>query len=164
MQGIRPCLTFDDRGEEAVNLYVSTFKNSRITSLVRYEADMGPMRKGQLMHAVFEIDGREFTAIDGGGGPSFAFTDGISLVATCDDQEELDQVWAKLTAEGGEEGRCGWCKDRFGVSWQVVPAALGEMMSDPNSGDSGKVMEAMLQMNKLDIETLRNAYQGVAAR
>ncbi|MEP7105863.1 MAG: VOC family protein, partial [Chloroflexota bacterium] len=162
MQGIRPCLTFDGRGEEAVNLYVSAFTNSRITSLVRYEEDAGPMKKGQLMQAIFEIGGREFAAMDGG--PSFAFSDGISLVATCDDQEELDQVWAQLTADGGEEGRCGWCKDRFGVSWQVVPAALGEMMGDPKSGDPGKVMEALLQMNKLDIATLRAAYQGVAAR
>jgi len=151
---VRPCLTFQDRAEEAVNFYVSVFPNSRLVSLVRSEID-GPIPKGKLLNATFELDGREFTAFDGG--PSFRFTEGISLVATCQTQEELDEVWSRLS-EGGEEGPCGWLKDRFGVSWQVVPAALGEMMADPKGGDTAKLMEALLKMGKLDIAALARAY------
>ena len=151
---VRPCLTFQDRAEEAVNFYVSVFPNSRLVSLVRSEID-GPIPKGKLLNATFELDGREFTAFDGG--PSFRFTEGISLVATCQTQEELDEVWSRLS-EGGEEGPCGWLKDRFGVSWQVVPAALGQMMSDPKGGDTAKLMEALLKMGKLDIAALARAY------
>lgn len=154
VQGIRPCLTFNDRAEEAVNFYVSLFRNSRVLSLVRSDGK-GPIPDGKLLHATFELDGREFTAFDGG--PSFSFTDGISLVVTCETQEELDEMWARLS-EGGEAGPCGWLKDRFGVSWQVVPAVLGEMMGDPASGNSAKVMDALLKMHKIDIATLRHAY------
>ncbi len=160
MQAVRPCLTFDGRAEEAVNLYVSLFKDSKILSLMRHGTG-GPMPAGRLLHAVFELGGREFAAMDGG--PSFAFSDGISMVATCDDQAELDHLWAALT-DGGEEGPCGWCKDRFGVSWQVVPAALGEMMGDSKSGDAGNLMKALMQMRKLDIAALRAAYEGSAVR
>lgn len=155
VQGPTPCLVFADRAEEAVNFYVSLFDNSRVVSVVRSDGQ-GPMREGPLMHAVFELDGREYTAFDGG--PSFSFTDGISLAVTCDTQEEIDRLWARLTADGGEEGPCGWLKDRFGVSWQVVPAALGAMLSDSAHGNTGKAMEAMLKMKKLDIATLRQAY------
>lgn len=154
VQGPTPCLTFSDRAEEAVNFYVTLFRNSRVVSMVRSDGK-GPIPQGKLMHATFQLDGREFTAFDGG--PSFAFTDGISLMVTCETQEEIDEMWAKLS-EGGEEGPCGWLKDRFGVSWQVVPAALGQMLGDPASGNSAKAMEAMLKMRKLDIATLRHAY------
>jgi len=154
MQGVRPCLTFADHAEEAINFYVSVVKNSKVLSTMSSDGS-GPIPKGKLLHASFVLDGQEYTAFDGG--PQFAFSEAFSLVATCDTQEELDSLWSRLS-EGGEEGRCGWLKDRFGVSWQVIPAALGEMMGDPAHGDSAKVMEAMLKMNKMDIATLRRAY------
>jgi predicted 3-demethylubiquinone-9 3-methyltransferase (glyoxalase superfamily) len=158
MQGIRPCLTYAGQAEDAINLYVSVFKNSKVTSIVRSDGN-GPIPEGRLMHAVFELDGREYTAFDGG--PTFTFAEGFSLVATCDTQEEIDEIWARLT-EHGEAGRCGWLKDPFGVSWQVVPAALGEMMQNPQSGDPRKLMTAMLQMGKLDIAALESAYRSVS--
>ena len=117
----------------------------------------GPIAKGKVLHATFELDGREFTAMDGG--PSFSFTEGFSLVATCETQQELDEIWRRLSEDGGEEGPCGWLKDRFGVSWQVLPRALGEMMGDPRSGNPGKVMEALLKMGKIDIAALEQAYR-----
>jgi predicted 3-demethylubiquinone-9 3-methyltransferase (glyoxalase superfamily) len=153
---IKPCLIFSERGEEAVNLYVSVFKNSKILSLVRSDGS-GPIPEGKLMNATFELDGREFIAFDGG--PTFKFAEGISLMFTCEAQEEIDHAWEKLS-EGGEEGPCGWLKDRFGVSWQVVPSALGDMLGDSKSGDSAAAMQAMLKMKKLDIATLKKAYQG----
>ena len=156
VQGITPCLVFANRAEEAVNFYVSLFDNSKVVSVVRSDGH-GPMPAGTLMHAVFELDGREYTAFDGG--PSFSLTDGISLAVTCDTQEEIDRLWARLTADGGAEGPCGWLKDRFGLSWQVVPAALGEMLSDPTHGNTAKAMKAMLKMKKLDIATLKQAYR-----
>ena len=156
VQSVRPCLTFKDRGEEAVNFYVSVFPNSRVVSVLRSDGN-GPLPKGSLWHASFVLDGQEYTAFDGG--PSFSFTEAFSLVATCETQAELDEIWARLT-DGGEEGPCGWLKDRFGVSWQVVPATLGQMMSDPKSGNPGKMMEALLKMRKLDIATLERAYRG----
>jgi predicted 3-demethylubiquinone-9 3-methyltransferase (glyoxalase superfamily) len=155
MQGIRPCLTFADQAEEAINLYVSVFKNSRVVSIVRSDGS-GPIPEGKLMHATFELDGREYTAFDGG--PTFTFSEGFSMVVTCDTQEEIDGVWAGLT-EHGEPGRCGWLKDPFGVSWQIVPGALGEMMTDAKSGSPEKVMAALLKMGKLDIATLKHAYR-----
>lgn len=155
VRSIVPCLVFRDQAEEAINFYVSVFKNSRVVSIVRSERE-GPVPKGKVLHATFELDGREFTAFDGG--PSFSFSEAFSLVATCDTQPELDEVWRRLS-EGGEEGPCGWLKDRFGVSWQVVPTALGEMMADSKSGNSERVMEALLKMGKIDIETLRRAYR-----
>ena len=154
VQSIIPCLTFRDRAEEAVRFYVSTFKNSRIVSLMRSESD-GPIPKGKVLFATFELDGREYNAFDGG--PSFSFSQGFSLVATCATQRELDGVWARLT-EGGKEVACGWLVDKFGVSWQVVPASLGEMMSDPESGNTDRVMEALLKMVKIDIKALEDAY------
>ncbi len=154
MNAVTPSLTFKDRAEEAMKLYVSVIKNSRIVNIMR--SDGGPLPKGSVLQGTFELDGREFTAMDGG--PSFSFSEGISLVATCDTQEELDHIWKRLS-EGGEEGPCGWLKDPFGVSWQVVPSALGEMMGHPESGNSAKVMDALLKMGKIDIATLRQAYR-----
>jgi predicted 3-demethylubiquinone-9 3-methyltransferase (glyoxalase superfamily) len=158
VQSVRPSLTFKERGEEAVNFYVSLFPNSKVLSLMRAEG-IGAVPDGSLLHASFQLDGQEYTAFDGG--PSFAFTEAFSLVATCETQEEIDETWSRLS-EGGEEGPCGWLKDRFGVSWQVIPAALGEMMSDPKSGNPAKMMEALLKMRKLDIATLERAYRSGA--
>ena len=155
---VRPCLTFKDRAEEAVKLYVSTFPNSKITSMQRVEADGGPIPKGKVLSAMFELDGREFRAFDGG--DTFTFSEGISLDVTCRTQEEVDRYWSKLTADGGEEGPCGWLKDRFGVSWQIVPEQLGRMLSDPQGGDSAACINAMLKMKKLDIAELERAYRG----
>ena len=160
---VRPCLTFKERAEEAVNFYVSVFPNSKVLSIQRSDSNLdstleekGGMPAGSLLHASFVLDGQEYTAFDGG--PHFAFSEAFSLVATCETQQELDSVWDRLT-EGGEEGPCGWCKDRFGVSWQVVPSALGRMMSDNKSGNSSKVVEAFLKMKKMDIATLERAYK-----
>ena len=155
---IRPCLTFKDRAEDAVKLYVSIFPNSKITNLTRAEADGGPIRKGNVLSAIFELDGREFRAFDGG--ETFSFNEGISLDVTCKTQEEVDRYWKALTANGGEEGPCGWLKDPFGVSWQIVPEQLGQMLSDPKSGNAEACMNAMLKMKKLDIATLEKAYRG----
>ena len=132
MSAVVPSLTFKERGEEAMKLYTSLIKNARVIDARRWE-DGGPLAKGTLMHGSFELDGREFTAMDGG--PTFRFEEGFSLVATCDTQEELDRVWNTLSGNGGEAGQCGWLKDRFGVSWQVVPKVLGEMLSDDRSGN-----------------------------
>lgn len=158
MQSIRPCLTFSGQAEEAINLYVSVFKNSKVVSMLRSDGT-GPIPAGQLVHAAFELDGREYTAFDGG--DTFHFSEGFSLVATCDTQAEVDEVWARLT-ENGKPGRCGWLTDPFGVSWQIVPARLGEMMQDAKSGNPQKVMEALLKMDKLDVAALERAYAGGA--
>jgi predicted 3-demethylubiquinone-9 3-methyltransferase (glyoxalase superfamily) len=155
VQSVRPCLTFSDRAEEAINFYVSLFPNSRVLSMLR-TGPHGPIPEGKLLHASFQLDGQEYTAFDGG--PSFSFSEAFSFVVTCETQDQIDEIWARLS-EGGAEGPCGWLKDRFGVSWQVVPAALGKMLSDPKSGNAAKVMEALLKMGKLDIATLEQAYQ-----
>ena len=159
---VRPCLTFKDRAEEAVNFYVSVFPNSKVVSMLRSDSSLestleekGGMPAGSLLHASFVLDGQEYTAFDGG--PSFAFSEAFSLVATCATQEEIDTIWDRLT-EGGEEGPCGWCKDKFGVSWQVVPSTLGRMMGDSEHGNPSKVVEAFLKMKKLDMATLERAY------
>ena len=156
MSAVVPSLTFNERGEDAMKLYTSLIKNSKIIDVKRWE-NGGPMPSGTLMHGSFELDGREFTAMDGG--PSFKFEEGFSLVATCETQAEIDRIWSTLSGYGGEEGRCGWLKEHFGVSWQVVPAALGEMLGDDRSGNPAKVMEALPKMKKLDIATLKKAYQ-----
>ena len=155
---IRPCLTFKDRAEEAVKFYVSVFPNSKIIEMSRVENEGGPIRKGRLLSAIFELDGREFRAFDGG--ETFSFSEGISLDVTCKTQEEIDRYWSKLVSGGGEEGPCGWLKDRFGVSWQIVPVQLGQMLSDPKSGNSEAALQAMLKMKKLDIAELERAYRG----
>jgi predicted 3-demethylubiquinone-9 3-methyltransferase (glyoxalase superfamily) len=148
-------LTFRDRAEEAINFYVSLFRNSRVLNVLRSDGS-SPIPQGKLLHATFQLDGQEYTAFDGG--PAFAFTEAFSLVVTCETQDQIDEMWARLS-EGGAEGPCGWLKDRFGMSWQVVPAALGQMMGDPASGNPAKVMEALLKMRKLDIATLKQAYR-----
>ena len=155
VQSVRPCLTFKEGAEQAVNFYVSLFPNSKVLSLLRAEAN-GPLPEGSVLHASFQLDGQEYTAFDGG--ETFTFTEGFSFVATCETQREIDEVWARLT-DGGEEGPCGWLKDRWGVSWQVVPSALGQMMSDPKSGNPARMMEALLKMRKLDIASLEQAYR-----
>jgi predicted 3-demethylubiquinone-9 3-methyltransferase (glyoxalase superfamily) len=152
-------LVFNDRGEEAIKFYVSLFPNSRIVSMQLSEQD-GPIAKGKLLNATFELDGREYVAFDGG--PTFSFSEGMSLMVMCKTQQEVDRYWTKLTEGGGEEGPCGWLKDRFGVSWQIVPEVLGQMLSDSKSGNSGAAMEAMLKMKKLDIAQLEKAYRGSA--
>ncbi len=156
---IKPCIVYVDRAEEAINFYVSLFPNSRILGIQRSESD-GPVAKGKVLGATFELDGREYLAFDGG--PSFSFTEGFSLMVTCKTQEEVDRYWSALTANGGEEGPCGWLKDRFGLSWQIVPEALMQMLQDHKSGDSQAALQAMLQMKKLDVAELQRAYRGSA--
>jgi len=154
MGKITTFLTFNDQAEEAVNLYTAVFKNSKIISTSRY-GEGGPGPKGALMAATFQLEGQQFMALNGG--PTFTFALGISLFVSCETQAEIDELWGKLSA-GGEPGRCGWLKDKFGVSWQIIPSTLGKMLSDKEAG--GRVMQAMLQMNKLDIGKLRQAYEG----
>ena len=158
MQKITTFLTFNDRAEEAVNFYVSLFKNSKIRSVTRYGAE-GPGPKGTVMVVEFTLDGQEFTALNGG--PHFSFSQGISLLVNCETQEEIDRLWEKLS-ERGETQMCGWLKDKFGVSWQIVPRILGELMREKDAEKSKRVMEAMLKMNKLDIRTLQEAAEGRA--
>ena len=155
MQKITPFLWFDNQAEEAMNFYTSIFKNSKAGKVTRY-GEAGPGPKGSVMTASFELEGQEFTALNGG--PVFHFTEAISFVVDCNSQEEVDQLWDKLTA-GGEEQPCGWLKDQFGLSWQIVPAALVEMLNDPDPERSSSVMQAMLKMKKIDIQTLRQAYE-----
>jgi predicted 3-demethylubiquinone-9 3-methyltransferase (glyoxalase superfamily) len=154
MQKISPFLWFDDKAEEAVNFYVSIFDGARVTNTTRY-AEGGPGPIGQVMTIAFELEGQEFTALNGG--PQFPFTEAISFFVHCDGQDEVDRLWAQLS-EGGEEGQCGWLKDRFGLSWQVVPNVLGEMWSDPDQERAQRVMQAMLQMSKIEIKALQDAY------
>jgi predicted 3-demethylubiquinone-9 3-methyltransferase (glyoxalase superfamily) len=155
MQKIVTFLWFDDQAEEAMNHYISIFPDSKVLSVSRY-GDEGPGPKGQVMVANFQLAGQEFMALNGG--PAFKFTEAISLFVNCQTQQEVDQLWAKLT-EGGEESQCGWLKDRYGLSWQIVPTALGEMMADKDPEKAGRVMKAMLQMSKIDIAGLRRAYE-----
>jgi predicted 3-demethylubiquinone-9 3-methyltransferase (glyoxalase superfamily) len=148
-------LTYDGQAEEAVDLYTSVFPNSRITSTRRY-GEAGPGEEGSLMTATFELDGQEFMALNGG--PSFTFGQGFSLFVDCETQDEVDQLWEKLS-EGGETGQCGWLTDKFGVSWQVIPRVLGELLGDEDPEKANRVMNAMLQMNKIEIDGLRRAYE-----
>jgi predicted 3-demethylubiquinone-9 3-methyltransferase (glyoxalase superfamily) len=154
MQKITPFLWFDDKAEEAMNFYVSIFKNSKRGRISRY-GEAGPGPKGTVMVATFQLEGQEFIALNGG--PHFKFTEAISLVVNCETQDEVDAFWEKLS-EGGAAGQCGWLKDKYGLSWQIVPTALGELMSDPDPEKSKRVMTAMLQMTKLDISGLKRAY------
>ena len=156
MQKITPFLWFDNNAEEAVNFYVSLFKNSKVLSITRY-GEAGPGPAGTVLTAAFQLQGQEFIALNGG--PQFKFTEAISFSVNCESQEEVDQYWEKLS-EGGEKGRCGWLKDKYGLSWQVNPVVLGEMLQDEDPEKAKRVMEAMLQMDKLDIETLKKAYEG----
>lgn len=155
MQKITPFLWFDGKAEEAMNFYVSIFKNSKIANVVRY-GEAGPGPKGTVMTATFQLDGQEFIALNGG--PQFKFTEAVSFWVSCETQEEIDDMWEKLSA-GGEKGRCGWLKDRYGLSWQIVPPVLGEMLGDKDPEKSKRVMMAMLQMDKINIKTLKQAYE-----
>jgi predicted 3-demethylubiquinone-9 3-methyltransferase (glyoxalase superfamily) len=149
-------LMFNDRAEDAVRLYTSAFPNSKVLSESREEKE-GRSRKGKFVSATFTLAGQEFMAMNGG--PVFHFDEGMSLFVTCRDQKEVDRLWEKLS-KGGEKGRCGWLKDRFGVSWQIIPEEFAEMMSDPESGDVGRMIAAMMTMGKLDVKALRDAYRG----
>jgi predicted 3-demethylubiquinone-9 3-methyltransferase (glyoxalase superfamily) len=153
MQKITTFLTFDGRAEEAVNHYASIFKNSKIIRMTRY-GDGAPVANGTVMSASFELEGQEFMALNGG--PTFGFAQGISLFVKCQTQKEVDELWEKL-CEGGEPGPCGWLKDKFGVSWQIIPDALGELLGDPDPVKAQRVMQAMLQMKKIVIADLRSA-------
>ena len=155
MQKITPFLWFDDQAEEAMNFYCSIFKNSKIGSITRY-GEAGPGAQGTVMSATFQIEGQEFIVLNGG--PLFAFTEAISFYVNCETQEEVDELWEKLT-EGGEEVQCGWLKDKYGLSWQIVPAGLIELLYSQEAEKSRRAMEAMLQMKKLDIEKIRLAYE-----
>ena len=155
MQKITPFLWFDNNAEEAMNFYVSIFKNSKVVSVTRY-GEAGPGPKGTVMTATFQLDGQEFIALNGG--PHFKFTEAISFSVNCETQEGVDELWEKLS-EGGEKSRCGWLKDKYGLSWQIVPTVLGELMQDKDTEKSKRVMQAMLQMDKIDIQTLKRAYE-----
>jgi len=156
MQKITPFLWFDGKAEEAMNFYTSIFKNSKVGNVSRY-GEAGPGPKGSVMVASFELDGLHFTALNGG--PRFKFTEAISLYVNCDSQEEVDHYWNKLS-EGGQIQQCGWLKDKFGVSWQIIPSALPKLMGDPDRAKASRVMQAMLQMKKIDIAKLQQAAAG----
>jgi predicted 3-demethylubiquinone-9 3-methyltransferase (glyoxalase superfamily) len=154
MQRITPFLWFDGKAEEAAKFYVSIFKNSRIGTVNRY-GDHGPGPKGTVMIATFQIDGQDFIALNGG--PQFKFTPAVSFVVNCETQEEVDHYWDQLS-EGGTQQRCGWLQDQFGVSWQIVPTALARLMSSPDREKTGRVMAALMQMQKIDVERLQQAF------
>ena len=154
-QKITTFLWFDNSAEEAMNFYVSIFKNSKILGVTRC-GDAGPGPKGTVLVGTFQLEGQQFTALNGG--PLFKFTEAISLLVNCDTQEEVDDLWSKLTAGGGAPSQCGWLKDKFGLSWQIIPSALMEMMSDKDPAKSSRVMEALLPMTKIDINKLKQAY------
>src|SRR6266511_1458658 len=156
MQTIDPFLWFDTQAEEAANFYTSLFPNSKILTVTRY-GEAGPGEAGSVMTVDFELNGQEFVALNGG--PRFKFTEAVSFLVNCETQEEVDDFWEKLS-EGGEKGPCGWLKDKYGLSWQVVPTALGELLSDPDPEKSQRVMKAMLEMGKIEIEPLQRAYEG----
>lgn len=156
MQKITPFLWFDNNAEEAIQLYTSIFKDSKILSVSRY-GEAGPGQAGMVMTATFTLQGQEFMALNGG--PVFKFTEAISFFVNCETQEEVDELWEKLSA-GGEQGQCGWLKDKFGVSWQIIPTALGQLIGDKDPEKSKRVVEAMLHMHKIDIATLKQAHEG----
>lgn len=156
MQKITPFLWFNGQAEEAMNFYVSIFKNSKVVSVQRY-GDAGPGPKGSVMSATFQLEGQDFYALNGG--PQFTFTPAISFFVSCETQLEVDELWEKLSA-GGEKGRCAWLKDKFGLSWQIVPTALGKLLADKDPEKSKRVMQAMMKMDKIDIAGLQKAYAG----
>jgi predicted 3-demethylubiquinone-9 3-methyltransferase (glyoxalase superfamily) len=153
MNKITPFLWFDDQAEEAMNFYVSVFKNSKVLSV-------SPGPNGKAFSVTFELEGQRFMGLNAG--PQFKFNEAISFFVDCKTQEEVDELWKKLTTDGGEESMCGWLKDKYGLSWQIIPSALGEMLSDPDPVKAQRVMQAMLQMRKIDIEGLRQAYEQAA--
>lgn len=154
MQKITPFLWFNGNAEEAMNFYVSIFKNSKILRVSRY-GDAGPGPKGTVMSATFQLEGQEFHALNGG--PQYSFTPAVSFFINCETQQEVDELWAKLS-DGAQEQQCGWVRDKFGLSWQVIPSVLGKLLGDKDPQKAGRVMNAMLQMKKIDIKTLQAAY------
>jgi predicted 3-demethylubiquinone-9 3-methyltransferase (glyoxalase superfamily) len=156
-QKITPFLWFDGKAEEAMNLYTRIFPDSKVKDVSRY-GEGAPAPKGTVMTATFELAGQEFVALNGG--PQFHFTEAISFVVACETQEEVDRYWEQLIAGGGKESMCGWLKDRFGVSWQIVPTALGRLLGDKDPAKAGRAMKAMMQMRKLDIKALKAAHAG----
>ena len=160
MQKITPCLWFDDKAEEAAKLYVSIFKNSKLGQVTRYGdsgAQVSGRPKGSVMTVTFEIEGQEFVALNGG--PLFKFTEAVSFMVKCESQQDIDEMWSKLS-EGGEEGPCGWLKDKYGLSWQIVVPEWDEMLRDKDSDKSERAMTAILQMSKPDMRRVRQAYEG----
>ena len=151
---ITPFLWFDTQAEEAATFYVSLFDNSRITQIQRY-GEGGPGEPGQVMVVSFTLAGQGFSALNGG--PEFAFTEATSFYVSCKDQDEVDRLWSQLLADGGQESQCGWLKDRFGLSWQIIPDRLGELLGDPDAGRAQRAMQAMLQMTKIDIKVMEDA-------
>jgi predicted 3-demethylubiquinone-9 3-methyltransferase (glyoxalase superfamily) len=155
MQKITTFLWFDNQAEEAMNFYCSLFKDSKILTVSRY-GEAGPGPKGQVMTGTFQLNGQEFMALNGG--PEFKFTEAISLFVNCETQHEVDELWEKLSA-GGEEGPCGWLKDKYGLSWQIVPTLLGKLLGDKDAAKAQRVMQAMLKMKKIDTRVLQQAYE-----
>ena len=159
MQKITPCWWFDDQAEEAVKFYASIFKNSKIKSITRYSEDAAKVSgrpKGSVLTVAFKLAGQEFLALNGG--PIFKFTEAVSFIVNCETQAEVDRLWEKLS-EGGEKGQCGWLKDKYGLSWQIVPTMLSKMLQDKDARKSERVMSALLQMKKLDIKRLEQAFR-----
>ena len=154
MQRIMPCLWFDDQGDQAARFYTSIFKNSRIDTVSHY-GEGGPRPKGSVLTVKFRLDGQEFLALNGG--PQFKFTEAVSFIVSCETQEDVDRLWEKLS-EGGAQVQCGWLKDRYGLSWQIVPTILGELIGDPDPARANRVLQAMMGMKKLDIKGLQEAY------
>jgi len=161
MSRITPCLWFDGKAEEAATFYVSLLPDSRIESIMRAPADNPSTPKGAALVVEFTLAGRRFMGLNGG--PQFRFTEAVSFVIDCADQAEVDRLWDALTADGGAPGRCGWLKDRYGLSWQVVPRALPELLGGPDRERAGRAMQAMMTMSKIDIDALRRAYDGAPA-
>src|SRR5438270_1812102 len=159
MQKITPFLWYDTQAEEAANFYVSIFKNAKVLGLTRY-GEAGPGPKGSVLTAAFELEGEKFTALNGG--PQFKFTEAISFVVNCETQEEVDYYWEKLTADGGAESQCGWLKDKYGLSWQVVPTILPELLQEKDPEKSNRIVQALMQMKKLDIAALKRAAEEAA--
>jgi predicted 3-demethylubiquinone-9 3-methyltransferase (glyoxalase superfamily) len=160
MPKLTPCLWFDTDGEEAAKFYTSVFPNSRIVDILRHGSG-GPGPEGTVLTVEFELDGQTFVALNGG--PEFTFNEAISFQVDCADQDEVDRYWSTLTADGGEEGPCGWLKDRFGVSWQIIPSALPRLLRDPDAEKAQRVMDAMLQMKKIDVAELERAAEAPTA-
>jgi len=161
MKHITPCLWFDKNAEEAVNFYLSVFKNSKIKTTAYYgeaASKASGQPKGSVLTIHFELNGQEFMALNGG--PVFKFNEAVSFMVMCEDQKEIDHYWNSLTSGGGQESQCGWLKDKFGVSWQIVPVGFDEMLRAKDTKTSERVMNAMLQMTKMDIQKLKNAYEG----
>jgi predicted 3-demethylubiquinone-9 3-methyltransferase (glyoxalase superfamily) len=157
MPKLTPFLWFDTQAEEAAKFYVSVFPNSKLGTVVR-TGEAGPGPKGSVLTAAFNLDGKEFVALNGG--PAFGFTEAVSFVIDCKNQEEVDHYWSKLLEGGGKESQCGWLKDRYGLSWQITPTILIEMINDPDAKKAARVMQAMMKMVKIDIPTLKKAYEG----